>query len=219
MYDIDSKTYAVLYFKYLQRNRTKQMVDLAGDLKGKRVVDLCAGGCRLSKEVLKRKPKTIVAVDESLRMLQPIVLYNVPGDSPINKICISAEEALTCLTPGGTDAMFCQQGVNYWFQPEHAKLIKKVLAPNGVFIFNTFSQEPSKLPYIKNYLYHGRDYVEISWLVKDMVKHVQIVSGMDPHFTEFRWIPPKEFKDAFKAARFKTEIHSSGNTDIYVCRR
>lgn len=214
MYNIDPQTYEVLYVKYLQRNRTMGMVSLAGDLKGKRVVDLCAGGCRLSKEVLKQKPLTITAVDESPKMLQPF------GDSPINKQCMSVENALTELAPGKTDTIFCQQGINYWFRPEHAKEIKRILAPKGVFIFNTFNSKPSdRIPSIKRYLYHGRNYVEISWLVKGMVKHVQIVEGMDPHFTEFRWIPPEEFQGAFKAARFKEEIRTDGKTDIYVYRK
>lgn len=213
MYDINSRTYEILYVKYLQRNRTKQMVDLAGDLNGKRVVDLCAGGCRLSEEVLKQKPSTITAVDESLKMLQPI------GDSPINKQCMSVEDALTILTPGITDAVFCQQGINYWFRPKHAMMIKKVLAPNGVFIFNTFNQKPPKTPFTKSYLYHGRKYIEISWLVKDMVKHVQIAEGMDPHFTEFRWISPDEYQEVFKAVRLNVEVQTDGKAAVYVCRK
>lgn len=219
MYEIDSKTYNKLYAKYLNRNRTIEMVDLAGDLKGKKVLDLCSGGCRLSEEVLKRKPKTIAAVDESYKMLQPIVPYTVPSDSPIIKICMSVDSALANLHPGVTNAIFCQQGINYWFQPEHAKTIKTALAPKGVFIFNTFSQKPSEIPFVKSYLFHGKKYVEVSWLVKDIVKHVQIVEGMDPHFTEFRWIPPVEFQEAFLAARLKIDVHTNGKTDIYVCKK
>jgi SAM-dependent methyltransferase len=220
-YNIDSETYDKLYARYLRGNRTKEMVDLAGNLRGKRVLDFCSGGCRLSEEVLKRKAKTITAVDESFKMLQPIVPYKIPGDSPINKICLSIEDALTDLSWGQIDAIFCQQGVNYWFAPKHARIIKKVLAPKGMFIFNTFNVKPSINPRIKSYYYEktGLNYTEISWLVGDMVKHVQIVQGMDPHFTEFRWIPPEEFKKALKLAGFKVTIQTDKATDIYICRK
>lgn len=219
-YNIDSKTYDKLYAKYLRGDRTKEMVDLAGSLKGKSVLDLCCGGCRLSREVLKRGPKRVCAVDSSLTMLGQIVPYRIPSDEPIDKFCMTAEEALTDLT-STFNAIFCQQGVNYWFQPEHAGLIKRALAPKGVFIFNTFNVKPSVIPQTKVYYYNktGRNYMEISWMVKDMVKHVQIAQGMDPHFTEFRWIPPEEFKRAFSKAGFKVTLQTDKATDIYICRK
>jgi hypothetical protein len=134
---------------------------------------------------------------------------------------MGVDEALTNMTPGITDAIFCQQGINYWFQPKHASLIKKALSPEGLFIFNTFNVKPSVIPLVKTYYYEktGRNYKEISWLVGDMVKHVQIAQGMNPHFTEFRWIPPEEFKRAFKSAGLSVTVKTDGSTDIYVCRK
>jgi len=219
-YEIDSKTYDKLYAKYLRGDRTKEMVDLAGSLKGKRVLDLCCGGCRLSREVLKRGPKRVCAVDESLTMIGPILPYRIPSDEPINKFCMTVDQALSDLT-NTFNAIFCQQGINYWFTPEHAEKIKRALAPKGVFIFNTFHKKPSVIPLTKVYYYEkpGRNYIEISWLVKDMVKHVQIAEGMDPHFTEFRWIPPEEFTEAFSKEGFKITLKSDGVTDIYICRK
>jgi len=212
-YEIDSKTYDKLYAKYLRGDRTKEMVELAGSLKGKRVLDLCCGGGRLSREVLKRGIKSVCAVDESLTMIDPI-------DEPINKFCMTVDEALSNLT-STFNAIFCQQGINYWFTPEHAEKIKRALAPKGVFIFNTFHKKPSTVPRVKHYYYErtGLNYIEVSWLVKDMVKHVQIAEGMDPHFTEFRWISPEEFNKAFSKEGFKITLKSDGVTDIYICRK
>jgi len=165
-------------------------------------------------------------VDESLTMLGPIVPYRIPSDEPINKFCMTVDDAFFMELTSTFNVIFCQQGINYWFRPEHAKMIKRVLAPKGIFIFNTFNVKPSIIPLSKNYYYsnsrgigYGRNYMEISWMVKDMVKHVQIAEGMDPHFTEFRWIPPGEFKKAFKSTGFKVEVKTDKATDIYICRK
>jgi hypothetical protein len=71
----------------------------------------------------------------------------------------------------------------------------------------------------KSYSLNNKRYIEIFWLVGDIVKHVQIADGMDPHFTEFRWIPPQEFKRAFMKAGFKVTLQTDGATDIYICRK
>jgi hypothetical protein len=77
-----------------------------------------------------------------------------------------------------------------------------------------------QIPGIKHHdCYKDRNFTEISWLVNDMVKHVQIAQGMDPHFTEFRWIPPSEFKQAFKKVGFIVDVRTDKTTDIYICRR
>jgi SAM-dependent methyltransferase len=217
-YNIDSKTYEKLYAKYLHNDRTKEMVDLAGDLKGKRVLDLCCGGCRLTREVLKRDPEYVLASDKSYNMLKNI--------NPIPKNCfLSIEKAnieLKVIADHGIklmDAIFCQQAINYWFKSEHAELVKGALTPKGVFIFNTFNNCPGKEPVSKSYSLNNKRYIEIFWLVGDRVKHVQIAQGMDPHFTEFRWIPPQEFKRAFMKAGFKVTLQTDGATDIYICRK
>jgi len=230
-YNIDSKTYAKLYAKYLHNDRTKEMVNLAGNLKGKRVLDLCCGGGRLTQEVLKQKTKQALSIDASFDMLQDnfdpndiaiLSVFNAPWNP--KKYCCgcgTVKYALTDLKNKSLDVIFCQQAINYWFYPEHAEKIKKVLAPKGMFIFNTFNVKPSVIPRTKTYYYEktGRNYTEVSWLVGDMVKHVQIAQGMDPHFTEFRWIPPEEFKRAFKRAGFKVTVQTDGATDIYMCRK
>jgi ubiquinone/menaquinone biosynthesis C-methylase UbiE len=215
MYKITSEVYNVLYAKYLQGNRVKEMVDLAGDIRGKNVLDLCCGNGRLSKEVLKRKPNYLYAIDESVHML----------DYPANKMhfnvrieLITAQKCLMTLSQS-FDVIFCQQAINYWFDKEMPFYIHKALSNDGVFIFNTFNKKPSVKPVTKKYEISKRSYIEVFWLVKNKVKHIQIAQGMDPHFTEFQWISPNEFRDSFTRHGFNIEIISNNATDIYVCKK
>ncbi|MBE3084618.1 MAG: methyltransferase domain-containing protein [Bacteroidetes bacterium] len=225
-YKIKSQTYEILYARYLNPYRVVEMVDLAGDLKGKVVADLCCGGGRLTREILKRNPARVFSVDESLDMLENnfklgditiISSVTAPWNTEEYKCaCGKIEFALLDLK---SDVIFCQQAVNYWFNTLCVKLIKNALTPKGLFIFNTFHNKPSVTPTVKTYKMKHKEYTEISWLVGDRVKHVQVVEGMDPHFTEFRWIPPKEFRDSFKKNGFKVTVIKSGGTDIYVCKK
>jgi SAM-dependent methyltransferase len=223
MNDLDFETYKKLYAKYLRGSRTKEMVDLAGNLEGKKVLDLCCGGCRLTKEVKKRKPLQILSVDESLKMIPSDfkITFSIFQKWDIETypiFCGSVKRALTDLGSNSIDVIFCQQAINYWFSQEYVELIKNVLTSNGLFIFNTFNKKPSTIPITKKYYYEktGQNYVEISWLVGNIVKHVQIADGMDPHFTEFQWIPPEKFKRLLKD--FKINVITDNSTDIYICR-
>jgi ubiquinone/menaquinone biosynthesis C-methylase UbiE len=219
-YEIDSQTYELLYAKYLRGDRTKEMVSLAGDLKGKKVVNLCCGAGRLTIEALKRGA-TVLACDESTTMLKGLREFQKTGKYAVNCFSWDVSTALRTLrgsNPESVHAIFCQQAVNYWFDPSYVKLLRGCLAPGGVFIFNTFNKCPSTEPKEKAY-FLDRHYMEISWLVGNMVKHVQIAEGMDPHFTEFKWIPPEEFMVAFRKEKFDVAVLSKGSTDIYVCTK
>jgi SAM-dependent methyltransferase len=189
---------------------------MAGDITGKIILDLCCGNGRLSRSVLKRNPRHLWAVDESNSMLNWDVPYE---DSIFKKWTMNVEEFFVSVPRIKFNVIFCQQAVNYWFDSKKVSLIKKLLAPNGLFIFNTFHNKPSEIPLVKTYRMGGRDYAETSWLVGDMVKHVQIAEGMDPHFTEFRWISPGEFRGSFKKHDFKVSVKKYGGTDIYVCKK
>jgi SAM-dependent methyltransferase len=226
-YNISSEAYEVLYARYLNPAKTVEMVDLAGDLKDKIVTDLCCGGGRLTREVLKRKPARVFSVDESYEMMknnfnpEEITVtssVNAPWNTKKhNCACGKIEWALLDLK--SIDVIFCQQAVNYWFNSLSIKLIKQALAPNGQFIFNTFNIKPSTIHLVKKYRIESLNYIEVSWLVGDMVKHVQIVEGMDPHFTEFKWISPEEFKESFKKCGFKVTVKRNKGTDIYICKK
>lgn len=217
MYEITSKTYNVLYAKYLQGNRVKEMFDLAEDIKGKNVLDLCCGNGRLSKEVLKRRPNYLYAIDESIHMLDwakdnQYSNFNVELTT-VQKILLNPDWI------NRFNIIFCQQAINYWFNKEFPFFINRILSRNGVFIFNTFNKKPSAKPIIKTYNISKRSYIEISWLVINKVKHIQIAQGMNPHFTEFQWISPNEFRDAFTRHGFHIKIINNNATDIYVCKK
>ena len=226
-YEIDSKTYKLLYARYLDEAKTAELLAFAGPLKGKRVLDLCCGGGRLTKAVLKRKPKQIIAVDESIEMLPKDNVGYLPGqDVRFARVgmpwdikrynCGTVYEALFNLEPESIDVIFCQQAINYWFDPRYVPLIKKILAPGGKFLFNTFNHKPSEIPRVKNYWLRGISYTEVSWLIGDMVKHIQIAEGMEPHLTEFKWIPPHKFKKPFEKRGLISNALDSDYTTIYL---
>lgn len=218
-YLIDYKTYEILYAKYLQGDRTKQLVDLAGNMANKRVVDLCCGGFRLTKEVLQQNPSVVIAIDESKSMMNKdfIDLYLCGA---YNNLAIYYWSVDTFLDPefqNGYDVIFCQQAVNYWFNKERISKIYHYLNPGGLFIFNTFNKKPSTIPMPKSYEIAGRRYVEISWLDDKIVRHVQIAQGFEPHVTEFQWIPQEDFIQTL--SDFKINILTDGATDLYRCEK
>ena len=127
--------------------------------------------------------------------------------------------------PPFADVVFCRQAVNYWFMSELSKNLKCIIKPGGLFIFNTFNQQPDTTPLVKEYDYDGHRFVEISWLVPnqggsdiDMVHHVQIREEMLPHTTQFAWISREMFQERLHRY-FDISIRTDGGTDIYVCTR
>ena len=185
-YRINPQTYEILYARYLNPKRIYEMVNMARDLTGKKVADFCCGNGRLSRVVLHKHPKFLWAVDESKDMLNWIVPYN---DQEFLKWTISVDTALNFWSPRSIDVIFCQQAINYWFLPEDVPLIKKLLAPKGLFIFNTFHNKPFTRPVYKSYCITNRNYVEISWRVKNMVKHGQTCTGCRRNGSSFYGIP------------------------------
>jgi hypothetical protein len=98
------------------------------------------------------------------------------------------------------------------------------MRPGGKFIFNTFNTKPSVQPTVKEYEMTDAcaekwyKYVEVSWLDGDICRHVQIREGMEPHVTEFKWIPPEQFQ-AILEPWFDIEKVTDKYTDIYTCTR
>lgn len=216
-------TYAQLYARYLDVDKIKDMTQLAYPFKGKQVLDLCSGGGRLPKWILESFPgelKGVTLVDAERRMLPQ---HPLPPE--VTVICASVSTALRQIPDNSMDIAFCQQGINYWFNPTDVKALHRVLKKDGLFVFNTFWKDPGVHPKVKEYVYGeyvygdsypGNHFVEISWRVGKTVHHVQIRDNMAPHFTKFMWIPPKEFKDTLKPY-FKVAEHRRDSASLYRC--
>lgn len=207
----DHVTYRRLYARYFQGERTRQLLDLAGDLKGKRVVDLCGGGGRLAQAAMDRGAQ-VTLVDESQAMVS-----QAPGQ--IESIVRDAVTWLECFAQDGYDAMFCQQAVNYWLTSEAVDAVADALAPGGLFIFNTFNRQPSRAPSLKQYEMEDAKFVEASWLAgENSVEHVQMREGEPPHTTRFRWISPDDYAK-WLSRRFDAREMRDGAASIWLCIR
>jgi len=129
------------------------------------------------------------------------------------------EMALSVLgrLPVQYDIVACRQAINYWFNARSVALLASLVRSGGVFVFNTFNTRPSETPKIKQYHHKGVSFTEISYVdPTNMVHHVQIREGMEPHVAKFQWIAPDSF-DLFLGKYFKIEKTTRNRTDYYKC--
>ena len=92
----------------------------------------------------------------------------------------------------------------------------KVLAPSGVFVFNTFNRKPDRKPMVKEYELDGKKFVEVSWLVGNLVYHLQIREGMKFHATAFTWLSETRLVRLLRP-HFKVRVIKDGPTSLYRC--
>jgi ubiquinone/menaquinone biosynthesis C-methylase UbiE len=240
----DYETYRKLYAKYFVHRQARELVDLAGSLTNKTVVDLCGGAGEIALLAKKKGAKTVLLIDGEEAMVDMKALYDFGiwfqrhdlRNWHIKYIlrCVNEYEpdwereecgCFQCETEfDGADFVFCRQAVNYWLWDEKAaKDVARIMRSGGKFIFNTFNTKPSTEPKVKQYDMGNLNgdwskYVEVHWLVDDMVHHVQICEGMEPHYTSFKWIPPERFREILEP-HFDLDIKTDQYTDIYICQK
>jgi len=211
--------YNRLYAKYVNNRPVGHLLGVAGEIKGKSVLDLCGGGGGLSIAAKNRGASKIWMIERCQDMLSRYIY-----DEGIKVVLGNVQTHLAQMGLEGTtfDLVYCRQAVNYWLMDKTAALVAKVVTPGGMFIFNTFNRKPSQHIEATSYSYDGDNYTEVTWLVEeqkyDVVHHVQVREGMKPHITCFRWIPPEEF-DEMLSPHFKVERITDGRTDIYRCTK
>jgi ubiquinone/menaquinone biosynthesis C-methylase UbiE len=218
--------YQELYARYISANgrSVTELVDMAGDLDGKQVLDLCGGAGEIAVECARRGAKVLL-VDREHDMVKKELMF-LSGVS----VRIAQVENLLWLPEffASFDVVFCRQAVNYWMTDELAFDVSQVLKPGGQFIFNTFNTPPPTVPQVLKYsmdegkpdcsLKSGPVFVEIFYLVGNMVNHCQCREGLPMHLTQFRWITPEEF-DAWLSPHFKVEVARKQKTDLYLCKK
>ena len=211
----DISTYKVLYKKYLE-HLPENLVNRIKILPGMTIADLCGGNGRLALYV-QGMGATVSLVDMTKEMIpyelktKGITIYNCKVDT-----FLRAHNHNLYF-----DAVFCQQGINFWFldDPKISEMLASIIKQNGYFVFNTFYKKPSKSVRIKDYILEGKQYYEISYLINDnIVMHTQIIEGITPHVTEFYWISEEQFTERLKRY-FEIEITQEDNTAIYICRK
>jgi len=208
---MDAKTYNRLYARYLRSDPRLLLLE-AKLKKGEKVMDLCGGNGRASLAALKMGAREVIYVDTSLH------LFKTKGRTRINPHFLDVKSALSFSWPWVVDVMICQQAANYWLDQHTVSLIPRNLKNGGRFVFNTFRKKPNPIPRTKEYSIGNHHYVETSWRIGKVVHHLQVCSGLEPHYTTFKWISPTEFKRFLRPHFSKVDVLAYGpNTDIYVC--
>ena len=116
------------------------------------------------------------------------------------------------------NVVICQQGINYWFSRENMHDVRASMRDDGVFVFNTFWNKPSEVPFVKQYEIDNRHYAEVTHLNGDWIEHSVHAEGLQGHFTRFKWIPTETFKSVTNEFFNDVEVKRDGGTDIYICR-
>ena len=202
--------YEKMYKRYFDKG-VGYLIDKADLKRDDKVLDICGGNGRLTRELLKRcndvsyLDREADMIPEDLEKLG-VRVYNEDVETFVNH---SQEKY---------NKVFCEQAINYWFLNINIEQFSNIFLPNGLFIFNTFSNMPTKKPMIKQYTIDGINYFEISYLVDNKVEHIQIREGYSPHFTEFDWISQEQYRELL-SPYFDIELFDNGKSSLYKCKR
>lgn len=202
--------YEKMYKRYFDKG-VGYLIDKADLKRDDKVLDICGGNGRLTRELLKRcndvsyLDREADMIPEDLEKLG-VRVYNEDVETFVNH---SQEKY---------NKVFCEQAINYWFLNINIEQFSNIFLPNGLFIFNTFSNMPTKNPMIKQYTIDGINYFEISYLVDNKVEHIQIREGYSPHFTEFDWISQEQYRELL-SPYFDIELFDNGKSSLYKCKR
>lgn len=204
------QTYEALYKRYFKRD-VKELIDLANISNNDKLLDLCGGNGRLTKELIKLS-NNVFYLDQEKDMihgelsLQGIKVYNCSIQDFIDT------------SSNKYNKVFCQQAINYWLLNIDLKKFSNIFEHDGIFIFNTFKNKPTEEPMIKQYIIDNVNFLEISYLINNKVHHIQIREGYEPHYTTFDWIDKETICDILNPY-FKIEIIEDKATLIYKCKR
>ena len=176
-----------------------------------KVLDICGGNGRLTKELIKFSDN-VIYLDKEKDMI-PLDLeqlgIKVYNDSVENFIDTTNEKYTK---------VFCEQAINYWLLNIDIKKFSSLFEKGGLFIFNTFSNKPSNKPMIKEYTLDDKSYLEISYLMDNKVQHIQVCEGYEPHFTIFDCISKAQYEKLL-SPYFDIEIKDDGKSSLYICKR
>ncbi|MCI8547816.1 MAG: hypothetical protein HFJ38_02880 [Bacilli bacterium] len=202
--------YEKIYKRYFNKG-VNYLIEKAQLKKDDKVLDICGGNGRLAKEI-KKKCKDVSYVEQEINMIPKdlqklgIKVYNEKIESFVKK----TEKTYT--------KVFCEQGINYWLLNIDIEQFSNKVEKNGLFIFNTFSNKPSKKPMIKEYTKENIKYIEISYLIKNKVHHIQVRQDFKPHITEFDWIAKEKYIELL-SPYFNIEIVENNKSALYICKR
>ena len=205
-YDI----YENLYKRYFLKG-VKYLIEEANVEEDDKVLDICGGNGRLTKELIKLS-NDVTYLDKEKDMIPDelsklgIKVYN---DSIENFIYTNDKKY---------NKVFCEQAINYWLLNIDIKKFSEIFDKDALFIFNTFSNKPDIKPMIKEYEIDNKKYIEISYLVGNEVYHTQICEGCEPHFTVFDYISKEDYIKLL-SPYFDISVKDNGKSSLYLCKR
>lgn len=202
--------YEKLYKRYFKKG-VDYLIEQASISANDKVLDLCGGNGRLTRE-LKKLARDVTYLDQEKDM--------IPDDLEELGIKVINSSIQDFLNSNDLvfDKVFCEQAVNYWLLKIDVEKFSKIFNKGGLFIFNTFANKPTTTPMIKEYNIDDINYMEISYLVQNQVYHIQIREGMEPHFTIFDWISEEDFMKVL-SPYFDVKVINDGKSSLYVCKR
>ena len=204
------KEYESVYKRYFFKG-TEYIINKTNINKTDKILDICGGNGRLTKELIKYS-NFVNYLDKEKDM--------IPNDLKSLGINIYNDDIIEFVKYNTIkfDKVFCMQAVNYYLDDIDMKLFSNIFNKDGVFIFNTFTNKPSKTPLVKQYKIENESFVEVSYLVNNEVYHVQIKENHLPHFTKFKYISRERYIELL-SPYFDIEIHEDERSSIYVCIR
>ena len=218
---LEGDRYNQLYARYHEnasRLLTASSVVLGSQTK---LLDICTGSGVIIHAAIEMglDPRNIAAIDRSPAMMA----LNMPMGVVFGAGDVRNVHLYPMLGRGPYHLVTCRQAVNYWWSVEAVESVASVLAPGGVFVFNTFHTEPPESPTVRKYTYQGHDFVEIAYRIGRTVHHVQARDGLPSHATTFMWIPPSQFHDDLDTLVESFDIAEwsrirDGATDTYIVR-
>jgi hypothetical protein len=212
----DHKTYRALYARYYLGRPVEELLEFLKPLHDHRVLDICGGDGQLALGAIARGAREAVLVDQSSGMI-PDELRKC-GKILVHEVQIENFLMHAYLTGEFYERAVCRQGVNYWLNEDTARNLSLVLKPGAIFVFNTFHQKPAEKPRVLEYDLDGHMFVETSWSIGDVVHHIQVRGGMEPHYTSFHWLSPDRLQRIL-TPYFVVVEDRRGATSIYRCQR
>ena len=202
--------YEKIYKRFFEKG-VKYLIDKVDLKQTDKVIDLCGGNGRLTKELAKICTD-VNYLDQEIDMIPShLKNYNV-------KIYNLSVEDFVKQTNEKFDKVFCEQAINYWLLHVDVEKFANIINKDGIFIFNTFSNRPSVKPMIKRYSIGEVDFLEVSYLIDNKVFHIQIRENFAPHFTEFDWISKEQYINIL-SPYFEVNVFENGKSAVYVCKR
>jgi SAM-dependent methyltransferase len=199
--DCTTDKYGALYARWL--DNPTPLLDYADATDKDVVLDLC-GGTGIVALAARERGCTAALLDRNPRC----------GDPYVVQVADDAENADVHFDEGTFTLVVCRQALGYLQLRATARAVRRVLTPDGRFVFNTF-REPRWA--LKAYRRGGAVFVEASGFFRHTVFHLQASPLIGLDVTKFRWHTHQQIVQAM-SPYFDVGYDLIGRSARYLCR-